>query len=145
MFGRPGVAKRGATELETKSGPEGNVRPTTATAFGPGRNQKLNVYVELVRIGCVTCQTEKFVELWPGPFENKCRLLVPECATAVLTSDPRWAQLAAVRAGKVFVTDGHQFFNRPGPRLLESAQILAEMLHPDACHFGHRDRNWEKL
>ena len=65
--------------------------------------------------------------------------------SAVLTSDPRWAQLSAVRAGKVFVTDGHQFFNRPGPRLLESAQILAEMLHPDACHFGHRDQNWEKL
>ncbi|TXT26957.1 MAG: iron complex transport system substrate-binding protein [Planctomycetota bacterium] len=62
-----------------------------------------------------------------------------------LTSDPRWSQLAAVRAGRVFVTDGHQFFNRPGPRLLESAQILAEILHPAACDFGHRGRNWEKL
>ncbi len=65
--------------------------------------------------------------------------------SAVLTADPRWAQLSAVRAGKVFVTDGHQFFNRPGPRLLESTQILAEILHPEVSHFGHRDRNWEKL
>jgi len=63
----------------------------------------------------------------------------------VLTSDPRWTQLSAVRSGKVFVTDGHQFFNRPGPRLLESAQILAEILHPEACDYGHRSRNWEKL
>lgn len=62
-----------------------------------------------------------------------------------LTSDPRWPQLSAVRAGRVFVTDGHQFFNRPGPRLLESAQILAEMFHSDACHFGHRGSNWEAL
>lgn len=63
----------------------------------------------------------------------------------VLTSDPRWTQLSAVRSGQVFVADGHQFFNRPGPRLLESAQILAEILHPDAFDFGHRGRNWEKL
>lgn len=63
----------------------------------------------------------------------------------VLTSDPRWTQLSAVRTGKVFVTDGHQFFNRPGPRLLESAQILAEILHPEASDYGHRGRNWEKL
>lgn len=62
-----------------------------------------------------------------------------------LTTDSRWAMLSAVRSGQVFVTDGHQFFNRPGPRLLESAQILAEMLHPEACDFGHRGRNWEKL
>lgn len=62
-----------------------------------------------------------------------------------LTSDPHWVQLSAVRAGRVFVTDGHQFFNRPGPRLLESAQILAEIIHPEACDYGHRGRNWEKL
>lgn len=63
----------------------------------------------------------------------------------VLTSDPRWSQLSAVRAGRVFVVDGHQFFNRPGPRLLDSAQILAEILHPEVCDFGHRGRNWETL
>lgn len=65
--------------------------------------------------------------------------------SSALTSDPRWTQLSAVRAGKVFVTDGHQFFNRPGPRLLESTQILAEILHPEACDFGHRGRHWEAL
>lgn len=62
-----------------------------------------------------------------------------------ITSDPRWSRLSAVRAGKVFVTDGHQFFNRPGPRLLDSTQILAEILHPEAASFGHRGKNWEKL
>ena len=63
----------------------------------------------------------------------------------VLTNDSRWSQLAAVRSGKVFVTDGHQFFNRPGPRLLESAEILAEMFHAGAMKFGHRGTNWEPL
>ncbi len=48
-----------------------------------------------------------------------------------LTQDPRWHALRAVRDGRVFLTDGNQFFNRPGPRLVESARILAEILHPD--------------
>jgi iron complex transport system substrate-binding protein len=48
-----------------------------------------------------------------------------------LTEDPRWSNLRAVRDGRVYLADGNQFFNRPGPRLVESARILAEILHPD--------------
>jgi iron complex transport system substrate-binding protein len=29
--------------------------------------------------------------------------------------------------------DGNAYFNRPGPRLVESAEILAAVLHPEAC------------
>ena len=43
---------------------------------------------------------------------------------------PDWAGLRAVRTGQVYVTDGNQYFNRPGPRLVESLEILAEILHP---------------
>jgi iron complex transport system substrate-binding protein len=49
-----------------------------------------------------------------------------------------WPSLRAVREGRVFVADGNAFFNRPGPRLVESAEILAEVLHPEVCDFGHR-------
>ncbi|MEK6260506.1 MAG: cobalamin-binding protein [Planctomycetota bacterium] len=62
-----------------------------------------------------------------------------------LTSRPEWSALTAVREGKVFIADGHHYFNRPGPRLLDSAEILAEMLHPDLDNFGHRDHGWEPL
>lgn len=65
--------------------------------------------------------------------------------SVALTNDVRWSQLSAVRNGRVFVTDGHQFFNRPGPRLLDSAQILAEILHPSGSKFGHHGKHWEKL
>jgi iron complex transport system substrate-binding protein len=44
---------------------------------------------------------------------------------------PGWADLRAVRNRRVCVVDGNQYFNRPGPRLLESLQILAEVLHPE--------------
>lgn len=42
-----------------------------------------------------------------------------------------WTELRAVREGRVFVVDGNSYFNRPGPRLADSAEILAEILHPD--------------
>ena len=35
------------------------------------------------------------------------------------------------RSGRVYVTDGSQFFNRPGPRLVDSLEILAHALHPE--------------
>jgi iron complex transport system substrate-binding protein len=47
-----------------------------------------------------------------------------------LTDRPEWAQLSAVRSGRVHLTDGNQYFNRPGPRLVESLEILATILHP---------------
>ncbi len=44
-----------------------------------------------------------------------------------------WRDLRAVRDGRVFAVDGHHLFNRPGPRLIESAEVLAAILHtPDA-------------
>lgn len=45
-----------------------------------------------------------------------------------LTSRPEWRSLRAVRTGRVFVADGQYFFNRPGPRLVESAEMIAAML-----------------
>ena len=54
-----------------------------------------------------------------------------------LSDRPGWNGLRAVRNRRVYVTDGNQYFNRPGPRLAESLQILAEILHPVglACEF----------
>ena len=42
-----------------------------------------------------------------------------------------WPELPAVESGRVYVTDGSQFFNRPGPRLVDSLEILAHALHPE--------------
>jgi iron complex transport system substrate-binding protein len=62
-----------------------------------------------------------------------------------LTADPRWPQLRAVREGRVYLTDGNQFFNRPGPRLVESAHILAEILHPDLFGNSLEGTGWIHL
>jgi iron complex transport system substrate-binding protein len=64
---------------------------------------------------------------------------------ASLASTPEWPTLRAVRNGKVFVTDGNQFFNRPGPRLVESLEILAEIVHPELFAFGHHGAGWDSM
>ena len=60
----------------------------------------------------------------------------------LLTARPGWAGLNAVRAGRVFVIDGHHYFNRPGPRLVESAEMIAEILNPGLFDFGHKGVGW---
>jgi iron complex transport system substrate-binding protein len=58
-------------------------------------------------------------------------------AMGSLTCRPEWPMLRAVREHRVYLADGNQYFNRPGPRLVESLEILAEVLHPDLFEFGH--------
>jgi iron complex transport system substrate-binding protein len=63
----------------------------------------------------------------------------------VLTGATRFAALRAVREGRVFLADGFLHFNRPGPRIAESLEILCEMLAPERFTPRHRGRGWERL
>ena len=73
-----------------------------------------------------------------------CGFDIPRTAAEMppLAAQPGWSELSAVRNGRVFLTDGNQYFNRPGPRVVESAEILAELLHPEFFDFGHRGSGW---
>jgi iron complex transport system substrate-binding protein len=62
-----------------------------------------------------------------------------------LQSKEGWQSLKAVRQGRVYSTDGNQYFNRPGPRLVESLEILAEVLHPKSFTFGHQGTGWQRV
>lgn len=42
-----------------------------------------------------------------------------------------WDELPAVRAGEVWALDATSYFSRPGPRVVEGAEILARILHPE--------------
>ncbi|MBN8603499.1 MAG: cobalamin-binding protein [Planctomycetes bacterium] len=48
----------------------------------------------------------------------------------ILASFPGFEQLACVRSNRVYVVDGNAYFSRPGPRLVDSLEILAHILHP---------------
>lgn len=53
-----------------------------------------------------------------------------------------WADLSAVRAGRVFAADGHHYFNRPGPRLVESAEIIAGIIGTAESSHVVKGRDW---
>lgn len=62
-----------------------------------------------------------------------------------LLQKPEWASLQAVQTGQVYLTDGNQYFNRPGPRLVDSLELLAEILHPELVQFGYEGQGWVRL
>ncbi len=41
-----------------------------------------------------------------------------------------WSELPCVRSERVYAVDGSAYFSRPGPRLVDSLEILANALHP---------------
>jgi len=61
-----------------------------------------------------------------------------------LAALPGWGELAAVRAGRVFVADGNLYFNRSGPLLFDTPEILAEILHPAAFPPAHQGEVWRR-
>jgi len=62
-----------------------------------------------------------------------------------LTGHPQWMGLKAARNGRVYLADGNQFFNRPGPRIVESLEILAEIVHPELFRFAHEGSGWRHI
>ena len=66
-------------------------------------------------------------------------------AEQVLPSRNGWAALPAVRQGRVYAVDGNAYFSRPGPRIVDSLELLAELIHPELCAgWGPRDA-WQPL
>lgn len=61
-----------------------------------------------------------------------------------LAARPGWSGLTAVRTGRVYVADGNRYFNRSGPSAFETAEVLAEILHPEAFAPRHEGPVWRR-
>ncbi|MEM9216473.1 MAG: cobalamin-binding protein [Cyanobacteria bacterium P01_F01_bin.150] len=65
-----------------------------------------------------------------------------------LAQNPRWQRLRAVQQGRLYLTDGNAYFNRPGPRLVDSLEILLEIFHSSsdgAISSKYKHIAWEQL
>jgi iron complex transport system substrate-binding protein len=69
---------------------------------------------EVVLISCCGFSTERAMQDVP-----------------VLDRVPGWNTLPAVQSERVYVTDGSAYFSRPGPRLVDSLELLGHVVHPD--------------
>ena len=61
---------------------------------------------------------------------------------AAIDGLPDYQNLRAVKQGEVYLVNGNHFFNRPGPRLLQSARIVAEILHPETFAPDNHESGW---
>lgn len=59
-----------------------------------------------------------------------------------LVRNEGWQDLKAVKNGEVYLVDGKNYFNRPGPRMIDSLELLTEILHPESFECKHKDTGW---
>jgi iron complex transport system substrate-binding protein len=63
----------------------------------------------------------------------------------ILLHLPGFADLKAVKNNRLYIADGNQYFNRPGPRIVDSIEILAEIINPKQFMFGYEGDGWIKF
>jgi iron complex transport system substrate-binding protein len=63
----------------------------------------------------------------------------------ILLDLPGFTELRAVKNNAVYIADGNQYFNRPGPRIVDSVEILAEIINPKQFIFGYEGAGWIKF
>ena len=56
-----------------------------------------------------------------------------------------WSDLPAVQKDQVYAVDGSSFFNRPGPRLVDGLEILAQILNPEIFSSISQQQNYQKI
>lgn len=63
----------------------------------------------------------------------------------ILLEQPGFADLKAVKSNRIYIADGNHYFNRPGPRIVDSIEILAEIINPKQFIFGYEGSGWIKF
>lgn len=86
--------------------------------------------------------------------ENPDIILITPCGFTIartlqeidlLLNLPDWNKLKAVKNNRVYIADGNAYFNRSGPRLVDTVEILAEIINPKYFNFGYEKHGWIKF
>jgi iron complex transport system substrate-binding protein len=60
----------------------------------------------------------------------------------ILLGLPGFSEMKAVKNNRLYIADGNQYFNRPGPRIVDSIEIMAEIINPKQFIFGYEGEGW---
>lgn len=63
----------------------------------------------------------------------------------LLLEQPGWDNLAAVKNDRVYIADGNQYFNRSSQKVVDTIELLAEIIHPKQFIFGYEGKGWLKF
>lgn len=62
--------------------------------------------------------------------------------SCLIEKNANWKNLSAYKNKNLYLVDGNQYFNRPGPRIVDSLEILAEIFNPDIFNYGYKGNCW---
>ncbi|NQW11306.1 MAG: cobalamin-binding protein [Alphaproteobacteria bacterium] len=96
---------------------------------------------ELIALKDIAAADPEMMVLMPCGFD----LARTEAEATAFLARKTIARMRTVREGRVWAADGSAYFNRPGPRLITSIEILSEILHPGAFNFGHEGSSWRRI
>ena len=95
-----------------------------------------------------------FVE-WQQIYDaNPDILIVTPCGFSIsrtlqeidlLLNLPGWRDLEAVKNNRIYIADGNAYFNRSGPRIVDTIEILAEIITPKYFNYGFEGEGWIKF
>ena len=95
-----------------------------------------------------------FVE-WQQIYDaNPDILIVTPCGFSIartlqeidlLLNLPGWRDLESVKNNRVYIADGNAYFNRSGPRIVDTIEILAEIITPKYFNYGYEGEGWIKF
>ena len=86
--------------------------------------------------------------------QNPDKIIIAPCGFTIertlqdmyfLENNPAWKALKAVQNNEVYLCEGNKYFNRPGPRLVDSLEILVEIFHPEIVKSVHYQSGWTCL
>jgi iron complex transport system substrate-binding protein len=63
----------------------------------------------------------------------------------LLQKHPVWSRLQAVQNGRVYAIDGNQYLNRSGPRLVESAELIARAIWGECLPISVDNQSWQQI
>lgn len=95
-----------------------------------------------------------FVEWQQVYDENPDVLIIAPCGFKInrtlqeidlLLNQPGWRDLDAIKNNRVYIADGNAYFNRSGPRIIDTIDMLAEMITPKYFAFGYEGEGWIKF
>ena len=58
---------------------------------------------------------------------------------------PEWRRLPAVQSDLVYAVDASSYFNRPGPRIVDGLEVLAQVFHPELAPALHGPDDYRRI
>lgn len=95
-----------------------------------------------------------FIDFQQIVIENPEIIIIIPCGFSIqrtlqeinlLVEQKGWTDITAVKNNQIYIANGNQYFNRSGPRIVDSIEILAEILHPKLFSFGYEGSGWIKF